>query len=283
MKPIIRLAELNLLNLTDKPSWRIMSNPEYFNIGREYLLSFDDVTEEMVDVQLNAWKNQKLSSLPDVYKAILNHAKNRRGMPNSIGDIDNIKHLLHDFDHKKVFELYNDWGAIFDAVIEDDYVPRGRMEKDNNKNHWVIYCKAIYSAAEFLTLFETYDEFSLFIEGFWTNEYTKLSLPLLLSKEIFGFGFALACDFIKENISPEFLKPDTHIRDIALGLGITKSENDFVIYRDVEKYCHDIDRLPYEVDKLFWLVGSGKFYMFNIKIDSNKFEFINKAKKLTTL
>jgi len=259
-----------------------MGNLEYFNIGREYLLSFDDVTEDMIDTQLNAWKNQKLSSLPEVYKAILNHAKNRQGMPNSIGDIEKIEHLLFEFQHNNVIQHYSDWEAIFDAVIADDYVPPGRMEKDNNKNLWVIYCKAIYSAAEFLALFETYEDFCLFIEGFWTSEFTKLSLPLLLSENIFGFGFALACDFIKENISPEFLKPDTHIRDIAVGLGITESENDFAVYRDVEKYCRDINKLPYEVDKLFWLIGSGKFYMFDIKIDSNKFEYIKMVKELTS-
>jgi len=258
-----------------------MSNPEYFNIGREYLLSFDEVTDEMIDAQLNAWKSQKLSSLPDAYKAILNHAKNRQGMPNSIGAIEKIENLLYEYDHNKILEFYDDWESIFDAVVEGQYNPPGPMDKENNRSLWVIYCKAIYSAAEFLNLFKTYDEFTNFINGFWTNEYTKLSLPLLLSEQIFGFGFALACDFIKENISPEFLKPDTHIKDIAHGLGITESENDFVVYRDVNKYCQDINKLPYEVDKLFWLIGSGNFYMFKVEIDSDKFEFLDKVKELT--
>ena len=70
-----------------------------------------------------------------------------------------------------------------------------------------------------------------FIKGFLTNEQSKLALPLLLSEEIFGFGFALACDFLKDNVSPEFLKPDTHINDIALGLGITTSTNNFHIFK----------------------------------------------------
>ena len=132
-----------------------------------------------------------------------------------------------------------------------------------------------------LLLFETYEDFEEFVNGFWVSEYTKLSLPLLLSAYISGFGFALSCDFIKENVSPEFIKPDTHIRDIAIGLGITNSKNDFVVYRDVERYCRDIDKLPYEVDKLFWLIGSGNFYLFDVEVKSDKFAFIQKVKDLS--
>lgn len=257
-----------------------MNKVDYFELGREYLLKFDDVSEEMLDTQLNAWKNQRVSSLPEVYKAILNHAKNRQGMPNSIGEIEKLEHVLCDYDHIKLLATYSDWSALFDAITNGSYSPPGRMEKENNKNLWVIYCKAIMSAATFLSLFKTYKDFDNFIQGFWTTEYTKLSLPLLLSEQIFGFGFALACDFIKENISPEFLKPDTHIIDIAQGLGITQSSNDFVVFRDVEAYCKSIKKLPYEVDKLFWLIGSGKFYLFDVEIKSSKYLFIREVLEL---
>jgi len=258
-----------------------MNEIDYFEQGKLYLLEFDGISEEMIDAQLNAWKDQKVSSLPEVYKALLNHAKNRRGMPNSIGKIENIEHLLFSFDHKKVLEAYPAWDALFDSINEDPYTPPGRMEKSNNKNLWVVYCKAIISAAEFLIQFETYKDFESFTKPFWASEYTKLSLPLLLSTKIFGLGFALACDFIKENISPEFLKPDTHIRDIAQGLGITKSSNDFIVYRDVEGYCRRVGKIPYEVDKLFWLIGSGKFYIFGVEVKTNKKKFIAKMKELT--
>jgi len=93
------------------------------------------------------------------------------------------------------------------------------MIKENNKSHWVIYCKSVISIAEFLSAYKSLDEFQKFVDGFLTNEHSKLALPLLLSEEIFGFGFALACDFLKENVSPQFIKPDTHINYIAQGLG----------------------------------------------------------------
>ncbi len=252
-----------------------MEKSDYFNIGRNYLLSFENITESMIDAHLNAWKQQTLTSLPEVFKGILNHVKNRRGMAASIGCLERIEHILFDYDHVKVMENFSDWKEIFKAIEEDDYTPPGKMDIRIGKNLWVVYCKAIYSTCEFLTLFKSFDDFTTFIESFWTSEFTKLSLPLLLSEKIYGLGFSLACDFIKENISPEFLKPDTHIREIAKGLEITSSNDDFIVYRDVEEYCKGIDKLPYEVDKLFWLIGSGDFYLFNVEIKSDKNKYLN--------
>jgi hypothetical protein len=148
------------------------------------------------------------------------------------------------------------------------------MDKNNNKNYWVIYCKAILSIAQFLSAYRTISEFNNFIEGFYTNEYSRVALPLLLEKEIFGFGFALACDCLKENGYPFFVKPDTHINDIAIGLGITKANSDYQIFKDVEAYCQRVNKIPYEVDKLFWLVGSGNFYLYNKKINASKWKYL---------
>ncbi len=253
---------------------------QYFNIGRDYLLSFDSITNEMIDGQLNAWKNQQLTSLPEAYEAILKHATNRRGMRNSIGSLKKIEHLLFDFNHKKVLQEYSDWEDIFDAVNNDDYTPCGPMEKLNNKNLWVIYCKTIFSAAKFINQFDTYESFAEMIEDFMNSKYTKVSLPLYLSESIFGLGQALACDFIKENISPDFIKADVHIREIAKDLNISNSKNDFVLCNDVVMYCRAINKLPFEVDKLWWLIGSGKFYEFDVVINTKKSDYIDLVKEI---
>ena len=97
--------------------------------------------------------------------------------------------------------------------------------------------------------YKNIDEFNRFVEGFYTNEYSRVALPLLLEREIFGFGFALACDFLKDSGYPEFIKPDTHIKDIARGVGITQSSDQYQIFKNVITYCRSINRLPYEVDK----------------------------------
>jgi len=213
-----------------------MEEIEYYKKAREYLLSFDTVTIEMLEAHVDEWKDRKPCSINELFKAFILHAQNRQGMPNSIGDIEKLSPFLFEYDHLKVNREYNDWEALFDAINESDYLPPGRMVKSNNKSHWVIYCKAIISIAEFLAAYKTLEEFQEFVNGFLTNEQSKLALPLLLAEEIFGFGFALACDFLKENVSPEFIKPDIHINDIAHGLGITKSNKNYRIFKDVESY-----------------------------------------------
>ncbi len=253
----------------------IVSEAEYYNKAREYLLSFDLVTDEVLELHINEWKGRKPDSIQGLFKALLGHAKNRQGMPNSIGDINKLSDVLFDFNHIKVTQNYCDWMALFDAIIESGYRPPGRMVRDNNKSHWVIYCKAVISISEFMSSYETLEDFQKFVDGFLTNEQSKLALPLLLSEEIFGFGFALACDFLKENVSPQFIKPDTHINDIAQGLGITKATNDYKIFKDVISYCSRIEILPYAVDKVFWLVGSGDFYLSGFKVGTSKHEFIS--------
>jgi hypothetical protein len=272
------------LEMLFKPSWfgipvcKIgkdrMKEIEYYNKAKAYLLSFDSVDEKMLDDHINEWQQRKPTSIKALFKAFLLHAQNRQGMPNSIGDIEHLSKVLFDFDHLKIAKSYSDWEALFDAIKSSDYIPPGRMVKSNNRSHWVIYCKAIISIVEFLSAYKALDEFNEFVSGFLTNEQSKLALPLLLSEEIFGFGFALACDFLKENVSPQFIKPDTHINDIAHGLGITTSKKDYQIFKDVEAYCSRIQVTPYAVDKMFWLVRSGNFYLSDVKITSSKHEFI---------
>ncbi len=255
-----------------------MEELEYYNEARAYLLSFDLVISDMLDDHLNEWKHRKPNSISGLFKAFLLYAQNRQGMPNSIGDLEKLSPILFGFDHMKVNSKYDDWEALFDEIVASDYKPPGRMVKSNNKSHWVIYCKSIISIAEFIARYKTVEEFDAFVQGFLTNEQSKLALPLLLSKEIFGFGFALACDFLKENVSPQFIKPDTHINNIAFELGITSSTEDYTIFKDVISYCARIGVLPYEVDKVFWLVGSGNFYLTGARINSSKHEFVRSIK-----
>ncbi|WP_425930165.1 hypothetical protein [Pseudomonas sp. NyZ201] len=245
----------------------------YFDRAYAYLLSFDEISEETIDTHLHYWKTSKPKNLKQLFKTLLNHVKNRQSMPNTIGDIEKLKEILFNFDPHKVRKSYGSWEEIFD-IVESTRLTETRLNRTESKSHWVIYCKAILSVADFLRPYRTIDDYQRFVDGFLTNEYSRLALPLLLKEEIFGFGFALACDFLKETGNSEFLKPDTHINDIARGLGITTSTTNYGVFKDVEAYCKAIGRPPYEVDKLFWLVGSGKFYLSGITIHSSKHEFI---------
>lgn len=200
-------------------------------------------------------------------------------MPNSIGDITHLSSILFNFNPVSTAEQYKTWNNLFDAIVSSGYTPPGKMRKDNPMSYWVIYCKSIISISQFLLSYKNINEFNKFVAGFYTNEYSRLALPLLLKNELFGFGFSLACDFLKESGYPEFIKPDTHIKDIAQGIGITEKSSNYHIFKDVVAFCQKAKILPYEVDKIFWLIGSGKFYRFNVKVNTSKWDFIELIKK----
>jgi len=148
------------------------------------------------------------------------------------------------------------------------------LDINNKRCYWAIFCKAVISASNFLIRFSDLKDFTKFVESFYLNENTRVALPLLLAREIEGMGFALACDFLKDNGYPEFIKPDIHIKKIFNGIGLSDSNDDYEVFKDVIRFSETIGELPFKVDKMFWLVGSGNFYIDKIKIPTMRDEFI---------
>lgn len=245
-----------------------------YEAARRYLLSFAQITEPLLDSHLNAWKNGRRDSMPGVMRGILESLSNRHGMPNAIGDLGPLEPILHGFRPDIICRTYgDDWEKVFDSV-RTNLAPPGRMVKSNPLNYWVTFCKGVVSAARFLSRYSSIGEFSDFVAQFYLNEDTRLALPLLLKEEIHGMGFALACDFLKENGYPEFVKPDRHIVAIFTGLGLSRASTPYGVFKDAVRYAQAIGELPYVVDKAFWLVGSGNFHLNNISIRTDRAEFI---------
>ncbi|MDD3985642.1 MAG: hypothetical protein PHY59_07140 [Methanobacterium sp.] len=252
-----------------------MDNQKIYDKAKEYLLSFPEINNEILNNHLNYWKGKKPKDLKELFKKMVFHSTNRQSMPNVIGDIDKLSSYIYNWNYEKVNDKYKSWEELFDTIKSSSYVPPGKMLKNNSHGLWVQFFKSIISISLFVSRFKNIEEFNKFVETFYFNEETRIALPLLIKEEIFGYQFALACDFLKENGYPEFIKPDVHIIDIFKGLKLTTGNNDFQIFRDVIKFSKSINKLPYEIDKLFWLIGSGKFYLNNIKIKTSKEDFIN--------
>lgn len=249
--------------------------PQLVRNARAYLLSLG-VSDAQIDSQLIHWKKPKQDSLEGIYRSFLDHSKNRRGMPNTIGDISRLKSIFLNFSPSKVVSHYSSNEEILSEIIKKKIPTAGVIDPSNNKSHWVIYSKSALASAKFLSRFSSAQDFHDFVQSFYVNEYTRLALPLLLKEEIFGFGFALACDFLKESGYSGFIKPDTHVNDICRAADITNATTDFGVFKDALKYCEKHNLVPYEFDKLIWLVGSGNFYLHDLKVPASKSEFISK-------
>ena len=122
------------------------------------------------------------------------------------------------------------------------------------------------------------------MDFFDEDERARPALPLLLSQEIDGFGFALACNFLMGLGYENFSKPDVHLRDIFQGIGLCPwGSTDYEVFKAVARVARNADVTPYNVDKLFWLIGSGYFYDdpqigHNGRTGGRKKEFIEKCR-----
>jgi len=178
---------------------------------------------------------------------------------------------------KKIFFEYNS-----DAILEK-YTDANLYElfcetfpvnnRDSKNNLWHRYSKAVISAAKFISTFKSAKDFDEFILSFSYNRYSSAALPMLLEKEVFGLGFTLACDFLKELGYSQYPKPDIHIKEIFTALDLC-DDTDYDAFKAVIEMAEINNDTAYNVDKIFWLIGSGNFYFHNIKIGRNKKKFI---------
>jgi hypothetical protein len=101
-----------------------------------------------------------------------------------------------------------------------------------------------------------------------------------LKEEILGFGFALACDFLKEIGFMEYGKPDVWLRKIFVSLELCPPEaTDNELLKAIIRVAQNSGVTPYKVDKVFWLIGSGNFYMESKKTRRNADRFIELVKR----
>lgn len=84
-------------------------------------------------------------------------------------------------------------------------------------------------------------------------------IPKMIGEEIDGMGEVLACDFIKEIGYVDFAKPDVHIEAIIKALKGQDMKPKEVL-AEVQNIASTANTTTYEIDKLLWLIASGKYY-----------------------
>jgi hypothetical protein len=237
-----------------------------FQLAQRFLSSLDisGLTPEVLERYLggDAPGCTPSTNIRDLYFRLIFHAQNanmRSGViDKSIGGIERLSPVLFDFDARSVLGHYDSWETILDD-IEIKLRPRGKLRREA-RSIWPSYCRTILSAARFIVQFQSAEDFHAWVRFFDKDERSRPALPLLLEREIHGYGFPLACDFLKELGYQDFSKPDVHIRDLFVGLALTSSPSDFDVFRAVARVANSAGVKPYRVDKVFWLIGSGNFY-----------------------
>jgi hypothetical protein len=280
-----------MLNKAEQQKRQVVVDREAFKQALEYLRSFRDsgVTDAVIKLHVKPPASRlEVTTLSEAYRRLLESAQNRNMaagvIGRAIGRIDNLGPILFHFNPKRVVSVYQ---GDSDRVMQE-IVKRLKPKKafrTTRRSIWPLFCKTIISGATFLSQFHEIHDFYAWCRCLYRDMRSRPALPLILSLEIDGIGFPLACDFLKEIGFRQFAKPDVHIKTIFKGLGLVeKAAHDYSVYKAIVRVAGNNGISPYQVDKVFWLVGSGNFYASpdvgkDGKVRTNRDEFIRRTRR----
>lgn len=243
----------------------------------EYLLekaSLHNVTEiDLIEKYFKPFpaeclQHAKPNTLDGVFYRMAFHLQNAT-MKKNVVDFKNNYKLLYEpllnFDFRDVLNTYQDEKELYKSLSKKINKIK-YVEENFEKTVGYKYAKSLYASALFLSKFNSYEDL--------INCFLNLGdmLPLFLHYEIYGFGIALACDFVKELDSRlDFAKPDIHIKEIILALGLiddssSKSRENYQIMVTAKTIASEISLATnqeistYMLDKIWWLISTETFY-----------------------
>jgi hypothetical protein len=252
-----------------------------YKASYDYLLQM--LPEKITEQRLQDYfvgDSQDFLSLRDVFVQFIHSAQNYQRMPNVIKfdqRKEDMSDVLCDYDFYKIKDM--DVDELY-QILRKRYNIGG---KDSKQNSWYKWSKSVVDAAKFMSEFKDVEDFKLFVDRFSYNFSTRMALPLLIEKKISGIGFALACDSLKELGYLDYPKPDVHIKEVFYQIGVAEKD-DIAVFEVIDKMateCKEIDRKvsPYKIDKILWLICSGKFYKDDISIGQHRDELIQYIKE----
>lgn len=256
---------------------------DIFNFGYQYLLKLPEVTAKLIDKHIY-YKTQDIpQDMSGLYRKLLVSAQNTQMSENVISKsmdkgIDSLKNVLENFVPQLIVEKY---GFNWDTALKDIFrnVSISGKKRTGNQSLWPRFAKTVVDGASFLNKFKNFSEFRKWVNVFDSDDRARAGLPWILGSEIRGFSFALSCDLLKEIGYENFGKPDIHLKTIFFNLHIVHKKSDYHVFRAIDRIGKHNNKKPYCVDKLFWLIGSGKFHLeSNLFTGRNGDEFIEEAK-----
>ena len=213
------------------------------------------------------------TTLDNIYKRLLISCQNRN-MMSSVIKFDKREEkfadILEQFNPSKILKKYKsgeDLYKIFEQTKEFG------VNKEHNEL-WKSFAQSVIDGAKFISRFDNVEAFKKMIGNIASYFPGTMMIPRLICGEIRGMGEALACDFIKEIGYVEYAKPDVHINYIIKEICNIDAiyDNESIKVKDKEKITaievlNAIQQIAknagvsaFAVDKILWLIASGKYY-----------------------
>jgi hypothetical protein len=169
--------------------------------------------------------------------------------------------ILFNFSPEKVYKEYIGQESKLRDAIQETFKFRGAQCGKGAKGRetiWESFTKSICDSAVFLHDFNF--DFQTLKDYFEkTPENLRHIVPFVISTEIHGFGYALACDFLKEcpGIDFDIAKPDVHLKEFCDKLdGAAYTPKETV--RRVHQFAQNVAETDYDVDKAVWAICGAK-------------------------
>ena len=162
------------------------------------MLEFPGVTDKVLQRYLSAASRRRSRTMAEVFLRLLLSLRNKGMMATVIPAefVHSLGRVLNSFDPVTVTQRFTSADDLLDTIVKK-LKPAGRIRKVPG-GLWPLFARGTLSGARFLGQFKSGPDFLAWVKTFDDDFRKRAALPLLLSKEIDGFGFALGCDFLKE-------------------------------------------------------------------------------------
>jgi hypothetical protein len=213
-----------------------------------YGFLLNNTDKGFMEKQLISPKNSKAKSLKGVYQCLLDALIFTRRMKEIIDPVESLDQSLFNFNPRKIHSHYGDhWEKLYEDLAKGT----------KQQMHWETFCKGAISGASFLTQIGSIKKYKEFIHRFQNNEMSTAVLPLLLQRVIHGLNFPMACTFLYNTGSPEYIFPDPKVKALLMDIGVTESMENYGALKTLILMAR-INQKPTEhIHKIFWLIGNG--------------------------
>ena len=221
------------------------------------------ITEDMIDSFISTSDMSECNTIQSAYKQLLVTMQDFYSYKNVIGyktHKEQINGILHDCDVRYI-------SALNPEILLNEFRIEFHFQRDDM---WRKYCKSLISGAIFMSRFQNDEEFVNTLNHFDKDDMTREAFALLLSRKIYNMGFAVACNWMKELGYLKYAKPDIHTKDICMAFGLVSRKDDLECFEAIAKTAKAAGVEAYSLDKVWWLICTGDFYRFNLKLPDPK-------------
>lgn len=217
-----------------------------------------------LDRQLSPKKPLKDVTINELFRRLCQSAINRAGWPGYLISDDKekgklswelieLEALLSGFDPVSVHDEYGpqQWEKLHAELVT---VCPGLRESKPFRS----FARTVTEAAAYLSRFKTATEFCSHADEALRKDIH--GLPTDVAKNVYGIGYALACDFLKECGVDQLGKPDVWLVKVMATLRLLPLGYEKDHLRATQNMIIEIASTagvaPFAVDKVFWLLGA---------------------------